>query len=224
MTSSDPDSIAAAWFAAFSSGSLAQEAGDSSPPISLLAVTATGAPVCADGGDALSELRIEAYGAVDEANCAIGLARLAIAADPEWARVDAALLCVQNDLFDLGADLCLPSTGAKPDYEPLRVVQSQIDRLERKIDEMCADLQALTSFVLPGGSAASAALHLARATARRAERRLAALASAEGERIGVPALQYLNRLSHLLFIAARYVNSKGMGDVLWAPEQRPGQD
>lgn len=219
MTSSDSDSIAAAWFAAFSSGSLAQESGDATPPISLLAVTATGAPTCADAGVARNELRIEAYGAIDEANCAIGLARLTIAADPEWARVDATLLCVQNDLFDLAADLCLP-TGATPDYEPLRVVQSQVDRLERKIDELSMDLQDLHSFVLPGGSAAAAALHQARATTRRAERRLAALASAEGERIGEPALQYVNRLSHLLFVAARYVNRKGEGDILWAPGQK----
>lgn len=218
MSSTDTDP-AAAWFAAFSSGALAQDAvGDA--PVSLLAVTSTGAPTIAGERNPGNELRVEAYGAIDEANCAIGLARLAIAANPEWARVDATLLCVQNDLFDLCADLCLPATGAKPDYEPLRVVQSQVDRLDRRIDELGKDLQALHSFVLPGGSAAAAALHSARATTRRAERRLADLAAAEGERIGEPAIQYINRLSQMLFVAARYVNRKGEGDILWAPGQK----
>lgn len=219
MPWTDSDPVAAAWFAAFSSGALAQDAvGDA--PISLLAVTPAGAATIAEERNGGNELRIEAYGAVDEANCAIGLARLAIAANPEWARVDATLLCVQNDLFDLGADLCLPETGVKPDYEPLRVVQLQVDRLDRRIEELSADLQSLHSFVLPGGSAAAAALHLARATTCRAERRLADLAAAEGEKIGEAAMQYIKRLSQMLFVAARYVNRKGEGDILWAPGQK----
>lgn len=220
MSLTDPDPAAAAWFAAFSSGALAQQEAVDGAQVSLLAVTPSGAPTIRGESNAKNQLRIEAYGAVDEANCAIGLARLAIAANPDWARVDATLLCVQNDLFDLGADLCLPATGARPDYEPLRIVQSQVDRLDRKIDELSLDLQSLRSFVLPGGSAAAAALHQARATSLRAERRLADLAAAEGENIGEPALQYINRLSQLLFVAARFVNRKGEGDILWAPGQK----
>ncbi|SFK71333.1 cob(I)yrinic acid a,c-diamide adenosyltransferase [Methylocapsa palsarum] len=218
-TDSDSDSVAAAWFAAFSSGALAQDSADDSP-VSLLAVTSIGAPTITGARNPRNELRIEAYGAIDEANCAIGLARLAISTNPEWARVDATLLCVQNDLFDLGADLCLPATGARPDYEPLRVVQSQVDRLESRIAELSMDLQSLNSFVLPGGSAAAAALHSARATTLRAERRLTDLAAAQGETIGEPAVRYINRLSQMLFVAARYVNRKGEGDILWTPGQK----
>lgn len=166
-----------------------------------------------------NDLRIEAYGAIDEANSAIGLARVATAMDPDCARVDAMLLCIQNDLFDLGADLCTPEPALKPDREPLRVVQSQVDRLERKIDELNADLAPLDSFVLPGGSAAAAALHLARTVTRRAERLIVALAFAPGEKVGEPALKYVNRLSDFLFVAARYVNRKGKGDILWVPGQ-----
>jgi cob(I)alamin adenosyltransferase len=217
VSSIDPDPVAGAWFAAFSSGALAQEAvGDA--PISLLAVTPVGAATLAGERDVRNALRVEAYGAIDEANCALGVARLAIAATPEWARVDATLLCIQNDLFDLGADLCLPATGATPDYEPLRIVQSQVDRLERWIDELNADLQSLQSFVLPGGSAAAAALHSARAITRRAERRLADLAAEEA--LGSSTTQYINRLCEMLFVAARYLNRKGEGDILWAPGQK----
>lgn len=166
-----------------------------------------------------NDLRIEAYGAIDEANSAIGLARVATATDPDCARVDAMLLCVQNDLFDLGADLCVPESDAKPDREPLRIVQSQVDRLERKIDELNADLAPLLSFVLPGGSAAAAALHLARTITRRAERVLVALTNEPGETVGEPALKYVNRLSDFLFVAARHVNGKGESDILWVPGQ-----
>ncbi|MGH6850640.1 MAG: cob(I)yrinic acid a,c-diamide adenosyltransferase, partial [Methylocella sp.] len=162
--------------------------------------------------------RIEVYGTIDETNSAIGLARVAMACDTVCARLDAMLLCVQNDLFDLGADLCVPP-GAKGEREPLRIVQSQVDRLERKIDELNAELEPLRSFVLPGGSPAAAALHLARTVTRRAERLLVALAKTQGEVVGGPALKYVNRLSDFLFVAARYANRKGEADVLWVPGQ-----
>jgi cob(I)alamin adenosyltransferase len=164
-----------------------------------------------------NDLRIEAYGAIDEANCAIGLARVATAKDPACAHVDAMLLCVQNDLFDLGADLCMPESEQPLEREPLRIIQAQVDRLERKIDELNAELAPLDSFVLPGGSPAAAALHLARTVTRRAERLMVALANAPGERVGEPALKYINRLSDFLFVASRYVNRKGEGDILWVP-------
>ncbi len=167
---------------------------------------------------AKNDLRIEAYGTIDEANSAIGLARAATAPDSSCARVDAMLLCVQNDLFDLGADLCVPPNGTGETL-PLRIVQSQVDRLERKIDELNAELEPLRSFVLPGGSPAAAALHLARTVTRRAERLLVALADAPGEDVGGPALRYVNRLSDFLFVAARYVNQKGEADILWVPGQ-----
>jgi cob(I)alamin adenosyltransferase len=164
------------------------------------------------------DLRIEAYGTIDEANSAIGLARIATVSDVVCARLDAMLLCIQNDLFDLGADLCVPP-GAKSESEPLRIVQSQVDRLERKIDELNAELAPLRSFVLPGGSPAAAALHLARTVTRRAERLLVALAGTQGEVVGAPALKYVNRLSDFLFVAARYANQKGEADILWVPGQ-----
>src|ERR1700730_14209943 len=162
------------------------------------------------------DLRIEAYGTIDEANSAIGLARVATASNVVCARIDAMLLCVQNDLFDLGADLCVPPNAHA---KPLRIVQSQVDRLERAIDELNAELAPLRSFVLPGGSPAAAALHLARTVTRRAERVLVALAEAPGEEVGGPALRYINQLSDFLFVAARYVNQKGEADILWVPGQ-----
>jgi cob(I)alamin adenosyltransferase len=164
------------------------------------------------------DLRIEAYGTIDEANSAIGLARVTTASDVVCARVDAMLLCIQNDLFDLGADLCVPPE-ASGETEPLRIVQSQVDRLESKIDELNAELAPLRSFVLPGGSPAAAALHLARTVTRRAERLLVALAGTPGEEVGGPALRYVNRLSDFLFVAARYANQKGVADILWVPGQ-----
>jgi cob(I)alamin adenosyltransferase len=162
------------------------------------------------------DLRVEAYGTVDEANAAIGLARLATADDPEIvATLDAMLSRIQNDLFDLGADLCTPPSDTPPAYEPLRIVEAQVDRLEREIDLLNADLAPLRSFVLPGGTKAAAALHLARTIARRAERLMVALAAEEP--VGAPALKYVNRLSDFLFVASRYVNHKAEGDVLWVP-------
>jgi cob(I)alamin adenosyltransferase len=164
------------------------------------------------------DLRIEAYGTIDEANSAIGLARVATESDAVCGRVDAMLLSIQNDLFDLGADLCVPQV-ANGETKALRIVQSQVDRLEREIDALNAELAPLRSFVLPGGSPAAAALHLARTVTRRAERLLVALAEAPGEEVGGAALRYVNRLSDFLFVAARYVNQKGDADVLWVPGQ-----
>ena len=164
------------------------------------------------------DLRIEAYGTIDEANSVIGLARVETATDTSCARIDAMLLCVQNDLFDLGADLCIPP-GANRNSEPLQIVQSQVERLERNIDELNSELRPLRSFILPGGSKAAGFLHLARAVTRRAERLLVALSKAPGEGVGAPALKYVNRLSDFLFVAGRYTNAKGEADILWVPGQ-----
>ncbi|MDW9601365.1 cob(I)yrinic acid a,c-diamide adenosyltransferase [Sinorhizobium meliloti] len=161
-----------------------------------------------------SDLRVEAYGAIDEANAFVGLARQHTDAIPD---LDAMLMRVQNDLFDLGADLATPDTDEKPEYEPLRIVAAQVERLEREIDRLNADLEPLRSFVLPAGSAASAALHVARTVARRAERQMVALASMEGEAVSTEAIAYVNRLSDFLFVAARWANDKGRADVLWVP-------
>jgi len=163
------------------------------------------------------DLRIAAYGTVDETNAAIGLARLHTTSDRE---VDAMLMRIQNDLFDLGADLCTPERADKPARERLRVVDAQAERLEHEIDRLNADLAPLTSFVLPGGSAAAAYLHLARTVCRRAERLIVELAAEPGEAVSPMALRYVNRLSDFLFVASRYVNAKGgVGDVLWVPGQ-----
>ena len=156
-----------------------------------------------------ASLRITAMGAVDETNCAIGIARL----DAEG-EADAMLARIQNDLFDLGADLCAPEDGRKAEGR-LRISQAQVERLEREIDAMNEILSPLTSFVLPGGSRFSAHLHLARAIARRAEAAIVALAAQE--KINDAALRYANRLSDHLFVMARSANDGGMGDVLWVP-------
>ncbi|MBS7537688.1 cob(I)yrinic acid a,c-diamide adenosyltransferase [Ancylobacter lacus] len=162
-----------------------------------------------------SDLRIEAYGTVDETNAAIGVARLHLAALPE---LDGVLARVQNDLFDLGADLATPETGEPLSYEPLRIVPGQVERLERDIDRFNASLGPLRSFVLPAGSPAAAHLHVARTVCRRAERLAVALAQVPGEVVGPPAVRYLNRLSDLLFVASRFANAEdGPGDVLWVP-------
>jgi len=159
--------------------------------------------------------RIAAYGTVDEANSAIGIARQALTTADSL--VDAMLGRIQNDLFDLGADLCVPDRGKPLPYTPLRITDGQVDRLEAEIDRMNAELRPLTSFVLPGGSPAAAALHLARTIARRAERHMVELAMIAGEPVNPAGLKYINRLSDLLFVASRYVNGKGAGDVLWQP-------
>jgi len=160
------------------------------------------------------DLRVEAYGTVDETNATLGMARLHTSADPN---LDAMLARIQNDLFDLGADLCTPDKGEKLAYEPLRIVQTQVDRLEKEIDELNASLAPLRSFVLPGGAPAAAALHLSRTISRRAERLMVALSRTEGEVVSAPALQYVNRLSDFLFVASRYANLNAGGDVLWTP-------
>ena len=162
-------------------------------------------------------LRIAAYGTVDEANATIGVARLHIPAD--YARVDQMLLRIQNDMFDLGADLCVPDRGEKLPYEPLRIAAAQVTRLEAEIDELNAELESLRSFVLPGGTPAAAHLHIARTVTRRAERLISELAVDPAEPVSEPALQFVNRLSDFLFVAGRYVNDKGRGDVLWVPGQ-----
>jgi cob(I)alamin adenosyltransferase len=160
------------------------------------------------------DLRVSAYGTVDETNAAIGIARLHLSSEPE---VDAILLRAQNDLFDLGADLAAPENPDKPVRERLRIVDSQVERLEGDIDRLNAELSPLKSFVLPGGAPAAAHLHLARTICRRAERLVVELAADKSERVGAPAIRYLNRLSDLLFVAARYVNDRGARDVLWVP-------
>ena len=160
------------------------------------------------------DLRVEAYGTIDEANSAIGLARLHTAGLPE---LDAMLMSIQNDLFDLGADLATPDTGEPPAYEPLRIAETQVNRVEHDIDQLNAGLEPLKSFILPGGSPAAAHLHLARTIARRAERLMVELARTDGEIIGEPAMKYVNRLSDFLFVAARHANDQGRADVLWVP-------
>ena len=155
------------------------------------------------------DLRVAAYGTVDETNGVVGLARLHTQGE-----ADAMLARIQNDLFDLGADLCTPEGGRKAEGA-LRIVDAQVDRLEREIDGMNAELEPLTSFILPGGTAASAHLHLARTVARRAERLICDLA--EKEELNPVAIRYINRLSDHLFVLARWENGKGARDVLWVP-------
>ena len=167
--------------------------------------------------------RVAAYGEVDETNSAIGLARVVTAAssDAGLQAIDAMLKRIQNDLFDLGADLCTPEPrkveSRKAARAPLRILMSQVAWLEAAIDELNADLSPLRSFVLPGGAPAAAALHLARAICRRAERAIVALAASDGEPVGAAAIAYINRLSDFLFVAARAANDRGKADVLWVP-------
>ncbi len=163
------------------------------------------------------DLRVAAYGTVDETNATIGVARHAL--EPGHEDVDTALKRIQNDLFDLGADLCVPDRGKELPYEPLRITHDQVVWLETEIDRMNGELRPLTSFVLPGGTAAASALHLARTVCRRAERHIVELAVREAEPVSDPVIRYMNRLSDLLFVASRYVNGKGSQDVLWQPGQ-----
>ncbi len=164
------------------------------------------------GGErvAKNDLRVRAYGTTDEANAVIGLARLHVDGD-----ADAMLGRIQNDLFDLGADLCRPED--KEGQEALRITEAQVKRLEDEIDAMNADLEPLTSFILPGGSEAAAWLHLGRTVVRRAERLICALTETEGENVNPEAIKYANRLSDHLFVLARVVNEQGKKDVLWQP-------
>ena len=160
------------------------------------------------------DLRVKAYGTLDETNAAIGIARLHTRETLQ--ALDAILARIQNDLFDLGADLCFPDE-TKDARGRLSVTDAQVERLEGEIDELNKELQPLRSFVLPGGSAAASYLHLARTISRRAERLMVALAARQGERVGEPLLRYVNRLSDFLFVAARYANDRGKADVTWVP-------
>lgn len=161
------------------------------------------------------DLRVATYGTVDELNAAIGLARLHTGG---FVEIEQMLARIQNDLFDLGADLCMPQPGRRGG-EVLRVVESQVTRLEQDIDQLNQELQPLRSFVLPAGTPAAAHLHLARTICRRAERSMVELAARPDEAVSAPAIKYVNRLSDFLFVAARYANDKGAGDVLWVPGQ-----
>ena len=161
------------------------------------------------------DLRVEAYGAVDELNAVVGLVRLA---GGDGDLLDPMLGRIQNELFDLGADLATPERPGKPlGWEALRILDSQVDRLEQEIDALNAELSDLTSFILPGGTPAATHLQLARTVCRRAERIAVRLASEEGEAVSPAALKYLNRLSDLLFVMSRWANGRGAGDILWTP-------
>jgi cob(I)alamin adenosyltransferase len=163
------------------------------------------------------DLRVAAYGAVDEANAFVGVARLHTrGGDSQLVDADAMLARIQNDLFDLGADLCAPAS-AEDEYrdQRLRVSDGQVERLEREIDRMNAELAPLNSFVLPGGTAAAAHLHVARTVARRAERAITELAATD--QVTPAAIRYINRLSDHLFVLSRWLNDKGRQDVLWTP-------
>ena len=163
---------------------------------------------------AKSDIRVEAYGTVDETNAVIGVARLHSADAPG---IDAMLARIQNDLFDLGADLCTPGDGTDDtgDYPALRIVESQVTRLENEIDAINADLNPLKSFILPGGTALAAHLHQCRTVARRAERLSVELSTVE--EVNPVAVRFLNRLSDWFFVAARVANNNGQDDVLWVP-------
>ena len=168
-------------------------------------------------GERLSKahIRIAAYGTVDETNATIGVARLHLG---EMPKLDAMLARIQNELFDLGADLCVPDRGEKLEFEPLRILPKQYERIETEIDELNAELSPLRSFVLPAGHAAAAHLHVCRTVCRRAERLVVELAAIKGEHVSEGAIAYINRLSDFFFVASRWVNFKaGSGDVLWVP-------
>jgi cob(I)alamin adenosyltransferase len=167
-------------------------------------------------GERLSKahIRIAAYGTVDETNACVGVARLSTAG----MKLDGMLARIQNELFDLGADLCVPDRGEKLAFEPLRILPNQYQRLEHEIDEMNAVLAPLKSFVLPAGHAAAAQLHVCRTVCRRAERLIVELAAQPGEHVSEGAIAYVNRLSDFFFVASRWVNAEqGAGDILWVP-------
>ncbi len=182
--------------------------------------TGDGGETALGSGERVSKahLRIHAYGTVDETNAVVGVVRLHTGA-ADMAKLDAMLARIQNELFDLGADLCVPDTGQKLDYEPLRIVPKQPERLEAEIDELNAELAPLRSFVLPGGHPAAAHLHLARTVCRRAERLIVELTAQENERVSESAIAYINRLSDFFFVASRWANAKTSGDILWVPGQ-----
>jgi cob(I)alamin adenosyltransferase len=180
--------------------------------------TGDGGETALGSGERVSKasLRIEAYGTVDETNTVVGLARLHTK-DAAFARLDAMLARIQNELFDLGADLCLPDRGQVLAHEPLRIVAPQYTRLEAEIDVLNAELAPLRSFVLPGGHAAAAFLHQARTVCRRAERLMVALKTQDGEHVSDGAMAYVNRLSDFFFVASRWANARDGGDILWVP-------
>lgn len=159
--------------------------------------------------------RVAAYGTIDETNSHLGVVRLETG--KSYPDLDQMLSRIQNDLFDLGADLATPDTGEPLGYEPLRVTAAQVERIEQEIDKLNKDLNPLKSFVLPGGSAASAHLHVCRTVSRRAERLMVELSRIEGEIVSDAALKYVNRLSDFFFVAARWTNDQGQQDVLWVP-------
>jgi cob(I)alamin adenosyltransferase len=163
-----------------------------------------------------AHLRIQAYGTVDETNATLGIVRLHTAT-PDMQKLDAMLARIQNELFDLGADLCVPDTGKDLGYEPLRILPKQYERIETEIDELNGELSPLRSFVLPGGHPAAAHLHVARTVCRRAERLIVELASHDGEHVSEGAVAYINRLSDFFFVASRWANARTSGDVLWVP-------
>jgi cob(I)alamin adenosyltransferase len=163
-----------------------------------------------------AHLRIQAYGTVDETNATVGLVRLHTGSH-EFDKLDHMLARIQNELFDLGADLCVPDTGKELGYEPLRILPKQYERIEAEIDELNAELSPLRSFVLPGGHPAAAHLHLSRTICRRAERLIVELASHDGEHVSEGAIAYVNRLSDFFFVASRWANARVGGDVLWVP-------
>ena len=163
-----------------------------------------------------AHLRIQAYGTVDETNATLGLVRLHTTS-PELQKLDTMLARIQNELFDLGADLCVPDTGKELGYEALRILPKQYERLETEIDDLNGELAALRSFVLPGGHPAAAHLHLARTVCRRAERLIVELAAHQGEQVSAGAIAYINRLSDFFFVASRWANARFTGDILWVP-------
>ncbi len=161
------------------------------------------------------DLRVAVYGTVDETNACVGMVRLHTGdSDPD---LDRMLSRIQNDLFDLGADLATPESEEPPEFEPLRVTEAQVERIEADIDALNKGLTPLRSFVLPGGSPAAAALHMARTVSRRAERLMVELAEQPGEHVNPAALKYINRISDFFFVAGRVVNNNGADDVLWVP-------
>ena len=167
--------------------------------------------------------RINAYGTVDETNAALGLAMVALEHEgtnyDNIIDIEAMILRIQNDLFDLGADLSTPETSKDSAQTPLRITEGQVERLEQEIDQLNKELQPLSSFILPGGNQVSAHLHMARTICRRAEREMVELNDMEGETVSEAALKFINRLSDHLFVLSRYLNERGLSDVLWTPGQ-----
>ena len=169
-----------------------------------------------------AHLRIQAYGTVDETNSTLGVVRLHTGS-PEMQKLDQMLARIQNELFDLGADLCVPDTGKDLGYEPLRILPKQYERIETEIDDLNGELSPLRSFVLPGGHPAAAHLHITRTVCRRAERLIVELAAHGGEHVSEGAIAYVNRLSDFFFVASRWANARsGAGDVLWVPGKTRG--